>query len=114
MPASGRAEGITHRIGSGGRVLRRDRECRDSPCLIKHTCSSSPLGVLWKNSSVTELLVMCPRRPRWSSGGAHTSGGRDPEIDATRACRDFRVALDGAAAFECIANHLLAEPIERR
>jgi hypothetical protein len=40
--------------------------------------------------------------------------GCDPEIDATRVGRDLRVGLDGAATFEGVANHLLAEPIERR
>jgi hypothetical protein len=37
----------------------------------------------------------------------------DPEIDATRVGRNLRVALDGAAAFDCVANHLLAEAVER-
>src|SRR5256885_15045397 len=40
--------------------------------------------------------------------------GCDPEIDATRVGGARRVGLDGAAAFERVANHLLAEPIERR
>src|SRR5262245_30081648 len=39
--------------------------------------------------------------------------GCDPEVDVVRVGRNLRVALDGTATFDRIANHLLAEPVER-
>ena len=39
--------------------------------------------------------------------------GCDPQVDVTRVSWDPNVALDGAATFECVANQLLAEPVER-
>jgi hypothetical protein len=46
MPPSGRPDEMTHCVGTGGGVLRSERKCRNSPCLIRQVARSSPLGVL--------------------------------------------------------------------
>jgi hypothetical protein len=79
--------------------------------LDQHARSSSLRGVLWKNLSVTEPLMMPPPKDPGSRVAKRSTSWGNPEIDATRVGRRLGVGLRGAAAFECIANQLLAELI---
>lgn len=112
MPASGRPDEITHWTGSGGSVFCRDKNL-ELAVLDQAYTELFTTGRVVKELERHRVAGDAPQKPQVLGRDRIRIARDDPQIDVTRVSWDPDVTLDGAAAFQRVANQLLAEPVER-